>query len=183
MIRRYAAIGALGIALLGGACGGHEEQSTGVATIDGKQSSSKADEGNKQDPQDAALAWAKCMRRNGAEVPDPDAKGMFPIEPGTKMPDQEAMKGADQACKAEREALQGSMGEPDKDFEEKALKMSRCMREQGIDMPDPQRSEGGGTSVELDEDQINDPAFKKAQATCSKQVGMPEPGAPARSGK
>ena len=183
MIRRYVAIAALGLALVAGACGGGEKESTGVASVDGKQASSKTKEAKKQDPQDAALAYARCMRKNGAEVPDPDAKGLFEISPGTKMPDEEAMKTADAACRTEREAMQGSMGEPDKDFEEKALKMSRCMREQGIEMPDPKQNEGGKTSVEIDPDQIDDPAFRKAQTTCSKQVGMPEPGAPARTGK
>ena len=185
MIRRYMTAAIVALALVAGACGGggSDKQSNGVASVDGKQTSSKTNSGEKADPQDAALAYAKCMRRNGAEVPDPDANGMFPIEPGSKVPDSETMKTADEACKAERDALQGSMGEPDKDFEDKALKMSRCMREQGVNMPDPKPSEGGGTSVDLDEDLINDPAFKKAQSTCSKQVGMPEPGAAAKGGK
>ena len=185
MIKRSMAAAIVALALLGGACGGSsDKQSNGVASVNGQQASAKGkDREKKRDPQDAALAYAKCMRRNGAEVPDPDARGMFPIEPGTKMPDQEAMKKADEACKAERSAMQGSIGEPDKDFDEKALKMARCMREQGIDMPDPKLNEGGGTSMEIDEDKINDPAFKKAMSTCSKQVGMPEPGAPAGSGK
>ena len=184
MIKRSMVAAIMALALLGGACGGSSDrQSNGVASADGKQPSAKARSGDKPDPQDAALAYAKCMRRNGAEVPDPDPNGMFAIEPGTQTPDEETMKKADGACKAERNALQGSMGEPDPDFHDKALKMSRCMREHGIDMPDPSVSEGGGTSVEIDPDQINDPAFKKAQQTCSKQVGMPEPGAPARSGR
>ena len=188
MIKRSMVAAIVALALLAGACGGggSDQRSNGVASIDGKQansSSSKAKDGEKRDPQDAALAWAKCMRRNGADVPEPDAKGMFVIEPGTEQPDEEAMKKADEACKAEREALQGSMGEPDKDFQDKILKMARCMREQGIEMPDPKTGEGGETAMEIDPDQVNDPGFKKAQSTCSKQVGMPEPGAPARSGK
>ena len=184
MIRRYMAAATLGLALLVGACGGSgNDSANGVASLDGKPASSKTGSAKKSEPQDAALAYAKCLRRNGAEVPDPDARGMFPIEPGTKMPDEEAMRKADEACKAERSAMQGSIGEPDKDFDEKAFKMARCLREQGIEVPDPKPNEGGGTSMEVDEDKINDPAFKKAMSTCSKQVGLPEPGAPAGSGK
>lgn len=184
MIKRYMMAAVVSLALLGGACGGSDKQSNGVASVNGQQASSKDKDGEKkQNAQDAALAYAKCMRKNGAEVPDPDARGMFEITPGSKMPDEEAMKKGDEACKAERSAMQGSIGGPDKDLDEKALKMARCLREQGIDVPDPKAHEGGGTSMDVDEDKINDPAFKKAMSTCSKQVGMPEPGAAAGSGK
>ena len=87
------------------------------------------------------------------------------------------------ACKAEREALQGSMGEESKDFQDKALKMSRCMREQGVDMPDPTMSEDGKAAVEINPDQINSPEFKKAEEICRKQVGFAGPGGGAGGGK
>lgn len=182
MTRRYVAVAAAALALLAGACGGGgDDESAGVASIDGEQAGSKTKRGGTRDPEEAALAYAKCMRANGVDVPDPDANGMFPIEPGTPLPDQAAMERGDQACRAEREAMQGSIGEPDRDFQDKALAMSRCLREHGIDVPDPTLSDDGRASLELDPDQMDRPEFKQAQETCRKQVGMPEPGAAPRS--
>ena len=184
MIKRYMPAVAVAVALLAGACGsGGSGSTSGVASIDGKGASSKSKSGQKLDPQEASLAYAKCMRANGVDVPDPDASGMVRVQPGGKRPDPEAMKKAEQACKAERDALQGSMGEPDKNFQDKALKMARCMRGQGIDMPDPTLSEGGGASVKVDPDQLDSPEYKAAEETCRKQAGMPEPGATAGSSK
>lgn len=181
MTRRYVAVATVALALLAGACGGGgDEERAGVASIDGEQASSKTNRGETLDPEEAALAYAKCMRANGVDLPDPDADGMFAIEPGTPVPEQAAMEKGDQACKAEREAMRGSIGEPDQDFQDKAVAMARCMREQGIDMPDPKLSDDGRASLELDPDQVERPEFKQAQETCRKKVGMPEPGAARR---
>lgn len=182
MTRRYVAVATVALAVLAGACsGGGDQESGGVASIDGERASSKTKPGAKRDPEEAALAYAKCMRANGVDLPDPDANGMFAIEPDTPLPDQAAMEKGDQACKAEREAMRGSIGEPDRDFQDKALAMSRCMREHGIDMPDPTLSDDGSAAVEVDPDQVERPEFKQAQETCRKKVGMPEPGAARRS--
>ncbi len=185
MTKRYLAVASLALALLIGACGDGDPKTTGVATADGSRTTTTAKGAakTKSDPQSASLAYVKCLRANGVDMPDPDPNGMIQIAPGGAGPGQDEMQSLDGKCKAEREALQGSMGEPDKDFQDKALKMSRCMREQGIDMPDPKMENGGGATINLGDEQLDSPEFKKAQATCSKQVGMPEPGAPAGSKK
>ena len=181
MTKRFLAAPLVGLALLVAACGGEDEQGPGVATANGDQTTTtgKSRSSGKTDPHAASLAYVRCLRANGVDMPDPDPDGMLQIAPGSAIPDQDQMESLDSLCKAEREALQGSLGEPDKDFQDKALKMSRCMREHGIDMPDPTPNPGGGATINLGEDQLDSPEFKKAQATCSKQVGMPEPGAPA----
>ena len=183
MTKRFLAAPLVALALLVAACGGEDEQGSGVATANGGQTTTtaKGRSSEKADPQAASLAYVRCLRANGMDVPDPDPNGMIQIAPGTATPEQNQMESLDGMCKAEREALQGSLGEPDKDFHDKALKMARCMREHGIDMPDPTPNPGGGATLNLDEDLLDSPQFKKAQATCSKQVGMPEPGAPAGS--
>ena len=185
MTKRYLAVASLALALLLGACGGGDQKTTGVATANGGQTSTtkKGGSGAAADPQAASLAYVRCLRANGVDMPDPDPNGLIQIAPGSATPNQDEMQSLDGKCKAEREALQGTMGEPDKDFQDKALKMARCMREQGIDMPDPTMDSGGGATINLGDDQLDSPEFKKAQATCSKQVGMPEPGAPAGSKK
>lgn len=165
------------LALVTAACGGGT-QDGGVASIDGK-SNDKGKNGQQAkdvDREKAALAFARCLRANGVQMPDPDANGMFLITPDQPPPDQDAMAEAEASCKDEREALQGSMGEPPEDFEDKALKMARCMREHGIDMPDPQAGKGGGTAIDIDPSQLDDPAFQRAQEACRRTAGLPGPG-------
>jgi hypothetical protein len=73
----------------------------------------------------------------------------------------------------------------DKAFEG-ALKFSKCMREHGIDMPDPQRVGSGGIKLSggkgLD---FNDPKMKAAQSACQKymQIGGGETVDPAKRAK
>jgi hypothetical protein len=76
-------------------------------------------------------------------------------------------------------------GKQDKAFEG-ALKFSKCMREHGIDMPDPQRVGKGGIKLSggkgLD---FNDPKVKAAQSACQKymQIGGGETLDPAKRAK
>ena len=185
MTKRFVVAAIFALALFAGACGGRGDGRTdGVASANGNQTTTTAEgAAGKVDPQEASLAYVKCLRANGVDVPDPDPNGMIQIAPGSATPNQDEMQSLEGKCKAERDALQGSVGEPDKDFQDKALKMARCMREHGIDIPDPKVDGSGGATINLGDHDIDSPEFMKAQATCSKQVGMPEPGAPARSSK
>ena len=187
MIKRYLAPAVVALALLTAACGGGGGggQDSGVASIDGKKAGggSSGQKAKAVDREKAALAFAKCMRANGANVPDPDANGMFAITPDQQPPDPEAMARAETKCRKERAALQGSMGEPPKDFQDKVLKMSRCMREHGVDMPDPRIGSSGEAAVEIDPSKLDDPEFQKAQETCRKKVGLPKPGGAPGVGK
>src|ERR671937_2283819 len=53
---------------------------------------------------------------------------------------------------------------------EGALKFSKCMREHGIDMPDPQRAGGGGIKLTGGKVNPNDPKTKAAQQACQKYM-------------
>lgn len=183
--KRCLAPAVVALALLTAACGGGETQDSGVASIDGKKND-KGSNGQKAkdvDREKAALAFARCMRANGVQMPDPDANGMFEITPDQSLPAPESMEEAEAGCKKESEALQGSMGEPPKDFQDKVLKMARCMREHGIDMPDPTTQEGGGAAVTIDPSQLDDPEFQKAQETCRKKAGLPAMGGGPRAAR
>jgi hypothetical protein len=51
-------------------------------------------------------------------------------------------------------------------MEESMLKFARCMREHGVDVPDPKPGEGiriGGPGSKIDPE---DPSFQKAQKAC-----------------
>ena len=166
-----------------GAVGGGGDEASGVATIDGERAGAGATSGTAVEPEEAMLAYAKCMRANGVDMPDPRPDGMIVMQPGSDQPDQETMEKADLACANEREALQGSVAAGADDFRDQALAMSRCMREQGVDLPDPTPSEGGGMSVTLDPDQLESPEFQRAQESCRKKVGFPRAGAVGAGGE
>jgi len=81
------------------------------------------------------------------------------------------MRKADKACAKYRESIQApEISDADKEkFRKAALEHSRCMREQGIDMPDPQFDEDGGAQIRIGRGSgINpdDPKFKQAQEAC-----------------
>ncbi|KAA1428767.1 hypothetical protein [Nocardioides antri] len=127
-----------------------------------------------QDPDAAALAWAKCMRENGVDIPDPkpadDGKGGdVGLAPGLGGPmpgvDAEAFAAAKEACAEHAEGMGGVDGggftEEDK---QRMVDFARCMREHGVDMPDPDFDGGDGEmGVEIDP---NDSDFEAAQEAC-----------------
>ena len=66
-----------------------------------------------------------------------------------------------------------------------ALKFSQCMRDHGIDMPDPQRVGTGGIKLTGAHFNPNDAKFKSAQSACQKymQIGGGETADPAKRAK
>ena len=126
---------------------------------------------------DAALEWAACMRRNGANVPDPqiDSNGMVRIGPDAddaNPPSEAVMAKASRACDQHLKEMVAGAGrrpspEQQAQMEREALRFARCMREHGVDMPDPRvGGEGGGVAVTLDREQMSSPAFKRAEKAC-----------------
>jgi len=90
--------------------------------------------------QDAALEYARCMRENGVDMPDPQFRqgGMSMRSPKGVSPAK--MRTADQACRKILEAVKPpEMSESEqKEFRAAALANARCMREHGLaDFPDP----------------------------------------------
>ncbi|MEM9039454.1 MAG: hypothetical protein AAGD33_06120 [Actinomycetota bacterium] len=47
------------------------------------------------------------------------------------------------------------------------LAFARCMREQGIDMPDPSSSDGGAIAIEIDDEDVDPDAMDAAAAECN----------------
>ncbi|TDD63869.1 hypothetical protein E1262_29800 [Jiangella aurantiaca] len=90
--------------------------------------------GGETDPEQAELDFYECMRENGVDLPDPD-----PGQPGIQLqlppgdPDNEA---AMEEC---RSLLPNGGEAPEVDAEalESLRAFTECMRENGIDMPDP----------------------------------------------
>ena len=147
-------------ALLLGACGGEDPSGGG---------------GGKAQARDAGLKFARCMREHGIDVPDPktDEDGGIQIGgPGVKPGSPEKLGRAQEACEKQVDAI----APPKLSAEEKAkvreesLAHARCMREHGLDFPDPQFSEDGGAMVRIGPGSGLDPRspkFQRAQKACA----------------
>jgi hypothetical protein len=161
------------------ACGGGTEG----ALSDGGDgdSSSKSFE-------DAMVEYAGCMREHGVDMPDPQFESSgggnavtFGVPVGAAAidgdggPGDATFKEAAEACASILESVRREMPKLSPEEEAKmrddALKFAQCMREHGVDMPDPQFDsagsgpmiiQGGGADSEsrtpLDVDKFNEAA-------------------------
>jgi hypothetical protein len=134
-------------------------------------------------PQDAALAYARCMRENGVDMPDPQVvtgtSGEVKIDQQGGAPlSKEKFSAADTKCRhfMADAGPNGKGPEMSAEDQDKVLAFAKCMREHGVDMPDPDFS-GGGVRIQVNSgtDTNNggprgpkdDPAFKAANDACS----------------
>jgi hypothetical protein len=123
---------------------------------------------------EAALKFAKCMRAHGVDMPDPQPGEGGRITmggPGTGPEDQAKMESAQKACQKILEKVKPPemSEEQQQKFKDQALKFARCMREHGINMPDPQFLGGGRITQRMEEGiDPNSQRFRDASEACSK---------------
>ena len=159
------------------ACSGGGAAPSGVATLDDPATSAAPDASGAPapsvSPEDAMLAFAKCMREHGVDMPDPviNADGGMTVSIGSeggKPIDQKTMQAADEACKDLMPARpDGGPTQMTPEQQDAMLDFAKCMREHGVDMPDPEFGNGGGT-VMIGGDGIafDSPTFKAADEAC-----------------
>jgi hypothetical protein len=148
-----------------GACGGTDDgASDGVASLDdgaadqvGDGTAAPTATTEPLDQEEALLAFAACMRENGVDMPDPqvDENGGVMIQIGGDAPEPGA--GPPEGVEEAMEACEGLMprGPIERDGEQfdptemqdEMLAFAQCMREHGIDMPDPDFGEDGRLEV------------------------------------
>lgn len=154
------AVAALGLLA---ACGGDGTDANGVAALDEPASDNATDDGTdghtnstdgpnsteEVDPEEAVLAFTQCMREQGVDMPDPEFSDeggvMFSTEDdgdGDEPPpavDLEAMDAAYEECGELMEGANLGGGEPVdmSEMEDQMLEFAQCMRDEGVDMPDP----------------------------------------------
>ncbi len=149
----------------------------GVATLASASPGAAAPSpGASLDPEAALLAFAKCMRDHGVDMPDPvfDGNGGGRITIGGKTEggkdvgtalDGARIDAAQTACDhllPPRDA-KDAMSTADQD---KLLAFAKCMRDHGVDMPDPDFS-GGGVSFSMGGGiDPGSATFQAAQAAC-----------------
>jgi hypothetical protein len=170
---------AVAAALALGACGSSGDDSGGTS-------------GSRQDKAfQGALKFAKCMREHGIDMPDPQRTGNGAIKqtingkPGSRA----AMEAAQKACQKYMQIGGGkapSAAEQAK-VKDAMLAYAKCMRDNGVDMPDPKFS-GGGVQFQLGSGARNgssggpnpdSPVFKAADKVChSKLAALGQKGGP-----
>ncbi|MFH7595688.1 hypothetical protein WDV06_11380 [Streptomyces racemochromogenes] len=156
-----------GLALLATACTGAGGGPSGSATDGSAQQNAGASgkgggtAGSGGRDADKALQLRKCLREHGIDAPDPqpgqDPRGMTL---GTGSEDPEAVRKAFEACGMQAPGT-GEMPQADKD---KALKWARCMRDNGVDVPDPEFKGNAMNATKIPEGQ--EQAFEEAQKKC-----------------
>jgi hypothetical protein len=163
----------LGLVLALAACGGSPDGDR-VASLSGGGATGTTNGAAKtaaKDPQQAALDFAKCMREHGIDMPDPqvDEQGRVRVRVGGPgggaRPDPKKLDEAQKAC---GHLMGGGDGPGQIDPEERdaMVAFARCMREHGIDMPDPT---GDGLVIRRDGDGGPDPSseqFQEAEKAC-----------------
>ena len=170
-----AALAALALALTLAltACGGGGDDRERVASLDGR---GRQASGAPTDERKAMLAFARCMREHGVELPDPQAgEGGAVIRPGAGPSSADAgeFQEAEKQCRKHLENVRPPelSEEQEEAMREASLKHARCMRAHGIDIPDPTFGEEGGIArIPLDRVDFDDPDFQAAQKACEKHL-------------
>jgi hypothetical protein len=155
------------LALAVAGCGGGSDGNDGVASLGGDQPTATTSPGGGGDVKQRALAYARCMRQQGIDMPDPkfDAQGRMAQQlPAGVGPDDPKFKAADQACKQYAPGG-GEPEKPDPQEQQQMLAFARCMRQHGINVPDP-RPDGGIDVDGAKGANPNDPKFKAAFKAC-----------------
>jgi hypothetical protein len=135
----------------------------------------------KEEARQAELKFASCMREEGIDMPDPGANGERRMKiGGDSGTTPEEFERASKACEKYRKDIRPQLTEEEQqEFKESALAHARCMREQGIDFPDPTFDAEGGATVRMraGSGKINpedDPKLQAAEEECSHLMKRPE---------
>ena len=180
------------------ACGGGTAAAPEVATLasDPPAGATASPTTGPADPQQAMLDYAQCMRDHDIDMPDPqvsnDGTGRVFVQQRSGAGDGEDQGPAFDPESPEFQAAQEACDDlipegagqidPYQEAEQQAqlLAFTQCMRDHGIDMPDPEFSGGnggpstvriGGPDSEID---VESDEFQAAQEAC--QDLMPGPG-------
>lgn len=145
-----------------GACGGGDANSATGADADS------------QSAEDARVKFAQCLREQGIDVEDPGQGGGLRFRrgrgenpEGPTFEDSGRFEEAAEKCREKYpDAAPPELSEEQRqEFQDQALAFARCMREQGIDMPDPEFGEGGRMTQRM-ERPADEERFREAEEAC-----------------
>jgi hypothetical protein len=161
---RTTALGALVVLALTGCSSGPAEDipSAGGATTPSAEQVSD---------EEKAQEFVDCMRDNGIDLPDPEPDGNGGFDFGM------ADAGVDRTSPAFREAIQacrdklpggGDLNLDDPEVQAQMQEFAQCMRDNGVDVPDPEP--GGGFGGSLGDLDPSSPAVKAALEACQDKL-------------
>ena len=136
----------------------------------GSTNGAGATNSERADAQDQMLKFTECLREHGLDVPDPDESGRFIVPFGGSRsgngPDPKTRE-AMEACQEFAPMRGGDLDElrNDPEFQDAQLRFAQCMREHGIDMPDPGAG-GGGIMIGGKDDNIPQEQMEAAIEAC-----------------
>lgn len=150
---------ALGSVLLLSGCGTDAGEKGGkVASLGAKSSTTGAPAEAAAGEKGDMVKYAGCMREHGVDVADPNADGSMTLTAevnadGSDSPETKKREAADDACRKWLPSG-GVMSEKDKAKQlEDSLKLAKCMRDHGIDVPDPKPGELTGIPMQRGTDE------------------------------
>ncbi len=151
----------IALAVFLAACSGSASSGDGVASLDGSTVTTLAE--TSADPEAAAIAFTECMRDNGVEMEDPTVDADGNVLPGrpTDLPEPEEGENVQIGPGALGEDLRaafeecgdlldgttfGFTPEDQTELQDQLLALAQCLRDQGLDVADPDLSNppGGG---------------------------------------
>ena len=176
------------------ACGGGGGEAPGVATLETAAppapSASVAPAGGEDASRQAFLDYARCMRENGIDFPDPrfDAEGRFMVAAnaaalvGLDLGSDE-YRAANSACQGTLQGLAISSTPAEQaELRDALVEFAGCMRENGIEMPDPKIAPDGnpiifGPDGMVEAIDIDGTVFRTAMGACRDALlSIPVPG-------
>jgi hypothetical protein len=162
-------VGVLALALGVAACGG--DKPSGVASLSGSDKTTTTNPNRGEDKLAAELNWTRCMRRHGINISDPKPNGGVDEQLPTGMrKDDPRFKAAEQACNQGLPDGGGQGSPPTAEQRQRALAFARCMRQHGIDMPDPQITADGIGQQWPERAEWETPKFRAGQQACERAV-------------
>lgn len=165
--------------------------SGGVASVAGSGASgASATPAPQVNAEEQLLSYVQCLRGEGLDIPDPqvDAEGNLRLGPprgagqgGGGGFNPSRFQDAQEVCGRPPAGALGGGQQDQTRFQDAALEFAQCMREHGVDVPDPDFSSGAGPGAAgglfgrgLDTD---DPKVQTAREECQSAFANSLPGA------
>jgi hypothetical protein len=144
-----------------------------VATGCGSSSTDSAATASTTSQDAARVKFAQCMRDNGVDLPDNPGQGGGGARPNI---DRTKLQAAAKACQKYQQAAVGDISDAQRqEFQDAFAKFAACMRQNGVDVPDPGSGNGppAGGGGQIDR---SDPKVQAATKACQDKLPQGGPG-------
>jgi hypothetical protein len=198
-----AAVLAGSLAACGADTGGDDVASLATGEQAGGTSTTEVTPLTEEEIAEAQEAFQECMKEHGVDIQMAPVEGdgtggggmVTRTEAGAAgdapedMPSMEEMEAANEECQPLMEKVIQNAPKPDPEemarMKEQALQFAQCMRDNGVDMPDPEFSEdGGGITQSLGgPGETEDPDMETAMQTCREFMRGPNGEEPPEPGQ